>query len=58
MGASLEDYRIMYAKHGAIFDVECGNVNWPDYAIYSNVVMIRVKVGWIQTTKMTFGNMS
>ena len=26
IGASLEDYRIMYAKHGAIFDVECDDV--------------------------------
>ena len=26
MGASLDDYRIMYAKHGAIFDVECDDV--------------------------------
>jgi hypothetical protein len=26
MGASLNNYRLMYAKHGAIFDVECDNV--------------------------------
>jgi len=26
IGASLEDYRLMYAKHGAIFDVECDDV--------------------------------
>ena len=26
MGASLDDYRIMYAKHGAIFDIECDDV--------------------------------
>ena len=26
MGATLEDYRLMYAKHGAIFDVECDDV--------------------------------
>ncbi len=26
IGASLEDYRLMYAKHGAIFDVECDAV--------------------------------
>ena len=26
IGASLENYRLMYAKHGAIFDVECDDV--------------------------------
>ena len=26
LGASLEDYRLMYAKHGVIFDVECDDV--------------------------------
>ena len=26
IGASLENYRLMYAKHGVIFDVECDDV--------------------------------